>query len=434
MGSRMKAYLDKHQVFPLQIEQSPLADLSMVVVVPCHDEPDLCGALESLWLCDRAQRPVEVVVVINASETHPRGVHQRNEQTQIELRAWILRHSEPGLKFHVIYHPRLPAKHAGVGFARKLGMDEAVARLSKTGNKNGVIVGFDADCRCATDYLTQLEAHFDAHPASPGCAIHFEHPLTGDAGDRVYDGIAHYELYLRYYQLGLRFACFPYAFHTVGSSMAVRAWAYTKQGGMNRRQAGEDFYFLNKIIALGAFTELRSTTVIPSARRSHRVPFGTGRAMTEWLAGKDRYQAVFAPDLFDELRQLFERIPDWFGNTASPSSLLEDLPPGIATYLSAQGFESKIQEIRANVARVDTFVTRFFRWFDAFRVFKFLRWRNATQGGVPLVEAVMELLEWQRAQPAAKSTTVLSLLHHLRCIDRDGRFGPTAAVCSKLSS
>ena len=249
-------------------------------------------------------------------------------------------------------------------------MDEAVARLSRTGNEDGVIVGFDADCRCAPNYLNQIEAHFRNHASTPGCSIHFEHPLSGDAQAVVYDGIAHYELYLRYYLLGLRYARFPHAFHTVGSSMAVCAWAYAKQGGMNRRQAGEDFYFLNKIIALGGFTELCATTVTPSARRSHRVPFGTGRAMTEWLAGRDKYQSVFSPALFEELRGLFSQIPEWFHSTRNPHALLENLPPGITEYLDQQGFEQKIQEIRANVSREDTFVSRFFRWFDAFRLFK----------------------------------------------------------------
>ena len=157
----------------------------------------------------------------------------------------------------------------------------------------------------------------------------------------VDEGIAHYELYLRYYLLGLRYARFPHAYHTVGSSMAVRAWAYAKQGGMNRRQAGEDFYFLNKIIALGGFTELCGTTVVPSARRSHRVPFGTGRAMTEWLAGIDRYQRVFSPELFEELRAVFSAIPDWFDDPREPVALLEELPPGIAEYLSQQNFGAK---------------------------------------------------------------------------------------------
>ena len=423
----MKGYLHKHQLFPLQIDTPPDPDLSIVVVIPCHDEAGLLATLESLWACERAQCAVEVIVVINASAAHPAEVHQRNHATLMTLGVWIAGHLDTRLQIHAIYHPGLPAKQAGVGFARKLGMDEAFARLSGVGNEEGVIVGFDADCRCAGDYLISIERHFDANPVSPGCSIHFEHPLSGDPDPRIDNGIAHYELYLRYYLLGLRYARFPHAFHTVGSSMAVRAWAYANQGGMNRRQAGEDFYFLNKIIPLGGFSELRDTTVVPSARCSHRVPFGTGRAMTEWLAGSKRYEYVFAARSFQELGQLFNQMPDWFDDQRSTDLLVDTLPPGIASYLLEQRFGAKIEEIRANVSRRETFIARFFRWFDAFRVFKFLRWNDTERSACePLTEAVVKLLEWCAALPVPPTNEVVALLHHLRKIDREGRFGPTS--------
>ena len=78
--------------------------------------------------------------------------------------------------------------------------------------------------------------------------------------------IAAYELHLRYYTHGLRFSNLPYSFQTVGSAMAVRCSAYQKQGGMNKRKAGEDFYFIQKIIALGGYSELNSTTVFPVSK------------------------------------------------------------------------------------------------------------------------------------------------------------------------
>jgi len=51
---------------------------------------------------------------------------------------------------------------------------------------------------------------------------------------------------------------------TVDSYIAVR--------GMNRREAGEDFYFLNKLAKLGDIGQIHATTVYPSARPSRRVP------------------------------------------------------------------------------------------------------------------------------------------------------------------
>ena len=67
---------------------------------------------------------------------------------------------------------------------------------------------------------------------------------------------------------------FPYVFHTVGSAMAVKALPYVKAGGMNRKQAGEDFYFIQKLVPSGGYFNLNSTTVYPSPRISFRFHSG----------------------------------------------------------------------------------------------------------------------------------------------------------------
>ena len=81
----------------------------------------------------------------------------------------------------------------------------------------------------------------------------------------------------------MKYSNLPYSFHTIGSAFALTASAYARQGGMNRRKAGEDFYFINKLIKGEVFGEINDTTVIPSPRVSNRVPFGTGRAILEGL-------------------------------------------------------------------------------------------------------------------------------------------------------
>jgi hypothetical protein len=101
----------------------------------------------------------------------------------------------------------------------------------------------------------------------------------------VFDAVANYELHQRYYLLAVRYTGYPYAFHTVGSCFAVRAEAYCRAGGMSRRQAGEDFYFIQKLAGQGGFTECRSTSVYPSPRPSDRVPFGTGPDISRQIVG-----------------------------------------------------------------------------------------------------------------------------------------------------
>ena len=100
---------------------------------------------------------------------------------------------------------------------------------------------------------------------------------------RTYHAIALYELHLRYYLHSVRSTGYPHAFHTVGSAFAVRADIYCQEGGMNRRQGGEDFYFIQKVAQRGSWSECNETCVYPSPRPSDRVPFGTGPAVARLI-------------------------------------------------------------------------------------------------------------------------------------------------------
>ena len=321
-----------------QIDEPPPEDLGIVVVVPCFDEPDLIGALESLRACERPKFAVEVIAVVNSSADASKEAKARNRAS-----------AEIALSYaHVIHVSDLPPKHAGVGLARKIGMDEALRRFADVGRLwNGVILNFDADCRCDANYLGAIEAQFATHPRTRGCSIYFEHP-PGPADL--------YELHLRYYVQGLRYAGHPYAFHTIGSCMAVRAQVYMEQGGMNKRKAGEDFYFLQKVIALGNYTDLLTTRVIPSARESDRVPFGTGKAVGEQLRGKPALTYPF--EAFEDLKAFFEDI--------------ENPRDQVHKFLEPLGFEQKLREIRDNTAGADAFRNRFFRWFNGFAAMKYI--------------------------------------------------------------
>ena len=91
VGSRHPSneYLLKHQLHPPRVASDPRSDLGIVVVIPCHDEPDLRTTLGALWACDRPPCAVEVLVVINAGEDAAAAVVERNRRTEAEARAWI---------------------------------------------------------------------------------------------------------------------------------------------------------------------------------------------------------------------------------------------------------------------------------------------------------------------------------------------------------
>ena len=414
----MNFYLNKYGFLKPQISESSAPNLGMAVVIPCFNEPDLISSLESLKACDSTKCDVEIIVVINSGIEHDEAIKIKNQVTFEISQKWAEKNSTDKLKFHFIHIDNLPQKHAGVGLARKIGMDEAVSRFDFL-KKDGVIVCYDADSLCDKNFLVAIENHFFQNPKTPGCSIYFEHPVSGNEfGFKMYDGIINYELHLRYYVLSLRFCELPFAFHTIGSSMAVRSSFYQKQGGMNKRKAGEDFYFLHKIIELGNFTELKTTRVIPSPRVSDRVPFGTGRAMGEWMGSEKEGFATYNFKSFQVIRNFVKKIPDLYEMNLDEIQLTDQsVNIHLINFLKAEKFESALTEIRKNSPNRDAFIKRFFVWFDAFRVLKLVHYLrdNAFDNSV-VSDEVNEFLK--ASGDAFKSDEASALLLHLRNIEK----------------
>lgn len=367
-------YFQKQKDFKLHIRAEPQEDLRFAVVIPCYYENNLIHSLSSLYGCLRPKSPVEVIVVINSSLNVGSKIKQHNLKTLRQAGEWINSHQDSKFQYHLIYVPDLPPKFAGAGLARKIGMDEAVARFDRVQNKSGIIISFDADSICDKNYFTEIENSFDRYPDADGCSIYFEHPLSGeDFGEPVYRAICLYEIHLRYYVQSLRSISYPYAYHTIGSCFAVKVLTYVRQGGMNKRKAGEDFYFLHKIIPLGRFIDINSTRVIPSPRPSGRVPFGTGSAVSKFLM-KDGYPLMtYNPSSFEALKELLEVYPQFFkAGAAGSEKIIRQLPMPVQDFLEKNSAAARIEEINNNCSNIGSFSRRFLAWFNAFTVLKFL--------------------------------------------------------------
>lgn len=411
----MTRYLQQKTLFGPQIHSKPALDLGMIVVIPCYDEKYALNSLLSLKKCTPPPCSVEVIILINQSETSPDSIKSTNEATYQQLLEWSTNNNTAKLKFFPLFHDALPKKHAGVGLARKIGMDEATWRLERVGNPEGIIVCFDADSRAQKNYLTSIFEHFQQYPSTTACGIHYEHPTSGiEFSDEIYQAIIQYELHLRYYVNAQRYAGFPFAYQTIGSSMAARASAYQRQGGMNKRKAGEDFYFLHKFIESGHFTELNTTTVIPSPRPSDRVPFGTGKAVNTQLSIK-KDLLTYSTKSFDDLRVFFGNFSDYYQQNFD--QLLDQQPASIKAFLTSIQAEKNWEELHQNTSDFDRFKKRFFRWFNAFMLMKYVHFsRDHFHPDVPLLEASTALFDKiGSSQPA---TNHLAHLKAWRLLDK----------------
>jgi glycosyltransferase involved in cell wall biosynthesis len=412
-------YLQKHSFRPL-IEQHPNSDLNICVVIPCFNEPDIILPLESLYNCTRPKRPAEVIIVINAPENSNEKIIRQNEETLSAAKNWTGKHCDARLKYHIIVNNRLPAKHAGVGLARKIGMDEAVYRLHLVNNPKGIITGFDADSVCDANYFNAIEDHFQSHPNTSGASIHFEHPVDEAPDQKLLEGIVQYELHLRYLVQAMRYCGHPHAYHTIGSSFAVKADEYVKQGGMNKRKAGEDFYFLQKIIALGNFSEINTTKVLPSPRISDRVPFGTGASMKKYMESDGYAFKTYNPEAFANLKQFFSLVEFYYiSDPHAIAAKTVTLAPSLRTYLNDINYLQEIISIKENTSGITPFRNRFFRWFNAFRVVKYLNF--ASINGIEDEEASYAALHLLKENGLNNNlTTPMEVLSFFRKLDREG--------------
>src|SRR6056297_487056 len=254
-------------------------------------------------------------------------------------------------------------------------MDEAIARFNQIDHKDGFIISLDADTLVDENYFQAIENHTEKNPEINAGIFYFEHPTSGiEFNPGIYNGIIHYELYLRYYKNALRHTGFPYAFHTIGSAFIVKAEAYVKQGGMNRKQAGEDFYFLNKIFQLGNVAEINKTRVIPSPRPSDRVIFGTGPEVKKRLKQSESLKDTYDLEAFETLKNFFSMISELFKSSHEEVEFyMTQQPEILKNFLEKENFTRTINRINNNCKNEDIFLKHFYNWFDGLKIIRFLR-------------------------------------------------------------
>jgi hypothetical protein len=287
-----------------------------------------------------------------------------------------LKNPKSGLRFFAVGPVELRKKWAGAGLARKSGMDEAIRRFNLYNKPNGIIVSLDADTLVEENYLVEIENYFKQNPDQVGATITFSHQTEGLEKKHL-EGIQLYEKYMDYYKKALEFAGYPYPMFTVGSAFAVKAVAYVKRGGMNRRQAGEDFYFLQNLVQIGPVGEITGTTVHPSARLSDRVPFGTGPVLQKWMRGEEDLTKTYNFQAFNDLKRFFDVANVLFKISEKDYEELRiKLPPSVGIFLQEDNFWLEINDLNKNCSTLPAFQKRFFQKFNAFKILKFLNFSH----------------------------------------------------------
>lgn len=286
----------------------------------------------------------------------------------------------------------LPDKDGGVGLARKIGMDLALRLFDYKSSEKKILVCLDADCTVDNNYLTEIHRAYNLRNLH-AARLNFCHSLNGSNEENL--AIICYELFILYYVLGLKYANSNYAFPTVGSLITCDYKSYINIEGMNKRKAGEDFYFMEKLAKNFIIEKITSTTVYPSGRTSWRVPFGTGQRVGRFLSKIRNEYLVYDPGSFVILKKWLEVFNE--PSVRSANEYLEKagrIHKTLNDFLVEQNFAQSWEHIIKNHTNPVTLQKQKIMWFDGFRTMKLIHFlRDHGFPLKPMFGAIEEILE-----------------------------------------
>ncbi len=444
----MKKYLDRYA----EPETAALAGLpeqaawrNVMVIPACNEapaflrQPPPCGG-RSLMILVINESKAATGVVSRQNKALASAVFERFElawSSDVVHASFALQlYRDPLAQRDVLLVDRfsegfqLPEK-GGVGHARKTGVDIACALVAAGRVESPWIHCTDADVRLPETYFTASQSVSDRakdHAVLIYPFYHTEDTATAKSAEVVL-ATQLYELSLRYYVAGMKSAGSPYAFHTIGSTMAVSARHYAMVRGFPKREAGEDFYLLNKLAKVGKVLELSPgpgcRPIEIEARRSDRVPFGTGAAVNK-MTGLADLLADY--QFYDPL--VFELLACWLnsikliwhspGKDIATSVFPETAENGVPDKrqqcllrgLEEIGVSRALQHAFGQSKSLQQFERHMVTWFDAFKTLKLVhKLRDCCAGSIRYEELQKHVF-----------------FQHLTGLDRD-----LAAFYSKLS-
>ena len=328
------------------------------LVIPAYREP--ITQLEQVWRDISAS--IIIVVVNSPTASDPETLGLLNDITE----NWQHQHTEQNQSwYHWAQHTVLvvdrchePLK-SGVGEARKIGNDLAVMLIAQGRLLTQWVHHTDADARLPANYFSATD-----HAAEDTSVMlyRFDHSTSSLAA-------ALYEFSLLWYAFGLHWAGSGYGHPSVGSTIACRAQAYAEVRGWPKRQAGEDFYLLNKLHKVGQFAYADSDRISLSSRQSERVPFGTGPGIRkiETLNQPLEDYRFYHPKCFVELQDFLHNLSAVYAKPEIEALFSNELQH---EFLRESGLA---EQIRTKQGQSKQVFSKFLNdWFDGFRTLKFI--------------------------------------------------------------
>lgn len=369
-------YLQYYAETESQVLQSLTAVYDYVSVIPVCDENLDC--LDVIF-AEIKERSVLLIVVVNSPIENPCTTQwqQNNQKFMVALNqkatssSTLNKHCQL-LHFYDFNDVVLVDKNSdsqqindeyGVGLARKIGCDIALHYFLQGNIRSPWLYSTDADVILPTNYFSLVIENSKHHSA---VVLNFEHISDDNALNKLQ---FFYDLKLRYYHAGICYAGSQYDYIPLGSTLIVNMMAYAQVRGFPKKNAGEDFYLLNKLAKIEPVLFRQDIIVKIQSRLSNRVPFGTGPALLKIndLDSVDDY-TYYNPQCFEYLKKwqqyLDSRYQDGLLKIKPPKDVI--LKELYQFFDCQKVFKKSVKQI-TNRQRWSQFILQ---WFDAFRTLK----------------------------------------------------------------
>lgn len=262
------------------------------------------------------------------------------------------------------------SKKQGVGLARKIGCDIALALYESKFLHTPWIYSSDADAHLPDNYFDREQNNDNV-----GAYVFDFHHIGEDS--ELLEATLLYENAIKYFAQALDTCGSPYGYCSLGSCLAISAEHYAIARGFPARPGGEDFYLLNKIAKVAKIIKRWDIKIEIDARTSPRVPFGTGPSVEKILASSLRNFRYYNPSLFPHVKEVLcwaKAISDddLMQSSSRLSNALSTFSEPTSTALTALNFDAFVEHALQQSKNAKTFQQHFHCWFDAFKTLKFV--------------------------------------------------------------
>ena len=370
MNHKYHKYLNKksaHEKWAIQKDPKK-ESFDFIITIPCYDEYDyIFKTLESINEQDQSLLSRTLVsIVINNSDMENQQVIDTNHQTFQKLNASKYNY-EMIVTDAFSRDNALIEKDAGVGMARKISVDIALP----WSHAYSIICFIDADVELSKDYLSTIHSSYKKDKWE-AATINFKHQRDEP---KTVEFIDQYEEFLKKTAINLKASNSPYSYVPLGSTMICTRNGYITAGGMNKRKAAEDFYFLQELQKTAGIFYINDILIYPSSRFLNRSYLGTSTRLKQCLDGDLNI------DSLNYSSKSFNILSEWIntglgGQEKSYSVMLKEcnrIDINLSEILINHNFEKAWKGI-INAPSYSHFEKQFHRWFDAFKTLKLLKY------------------------------------------------------------